>query len=473
MPSAARILNTLTARLARQVHRLDLRSGAAGTAGDRPGNVPRLVSLSLALPELPTPAPRLSGPQFQLIRSHGETLGSGFGSLAEWEASGPERLQTLARVARALSAGWQRSDPDRTGLDAFAMLGFAASPDAAPSADDHLPNALLWVPEVGVRACNGEAAIVLSAELPTTPTALIARWTGTLERIIPALYPSELTPLPPAQLSREILDPRRCGWSELVDASLADIRGGSLEKLVLARRMEVRGPRRFDIPRLLAILGHAFPSTQIIHLRRNGTSFVAATPERLLCQRGRSLEVDAIAGTAARGGTKTLDAALASQLFQSEKNLYEHRIVVAAIRGALNGCCAGIEVPGAPGLMQLNNAMHLWSPIRAQLRNGTNLFQLAERLHPTPATNGHPRGPAMQWLQNHESFQRGWYTGAAGILDPDLTGELWVLLRCARIRGDRAELFAGAGIVPGSDAETEWAETEVKLSAMLSALRLA
>jgi isochorismate synthase EntC len=102
-----------------------------------------------------------------------------------------------------------------------------------------------------------------------------------------------------------------------------------------------------------------------------------------------------------------------------------------------------------------------------------NVFRLAERLHPTPATNGQPRERAREWLRVGEPFERGWYTGAAGIVEPDLSGELWVLLRCARICGDRAELYAGAGVVSGSDALSEWDETEAKLQAMLTALRYA
>jgi menaquinone-specific isochorismate synthase len=76
-------------------------------------------------------------------------------------------------------------------------------------------------------------------------------------------------------------------------------------------------------------------------------------------------------------------------------------------------------------------------------------------------------------LRVAEPFDRGWYTGAAVIVEPDLTGELWVLLRCARVCANRAELYAGGGIVAGSDAVSEWDETEAKLKAMLTALQYA
>jgi menaquinone-specific isochorismate synthase len=167
------------------------------------------------------------------------------------------------------------------------------------------------------------------------------------------------------------------------------------------------------------------------------------------------------------------DAALRAALLGSDKNLREHRVVIDAIRAALADCCDGFRVPATPQVMQLTNAQHLWSPISAQPRPGVDLFELAERLHPTPATNGQPRTDAQAWLKGTEPFDRGWYTGAAGLVQPDGTGALWVLLRCARVSGARAELYAGAGIVAGSDPASEWSETEAKLAAMLSALQYA
>jgi menaquinone-specific isochorismate synthase len=127
--------------------------------------------------------------------------------------------------------------------------------------------------------------------------------------------------------------------------------------------------------------------------------------------------------------------------------------------------------------MQLHNAQHLWSPVSGRLRDATDLFDLAERLHPTPATNGKPQLEARAWLHRMEPLERGWYTGVAGILEaganPHLDGELWVLLRCAQIQGDEAQLYAGAGIVLGSDPLAEWRETGHKLAAVATALQFA
>ncbi|MBK5930471.1 isochorismate synthase [Halochromatium salexigens] len=469
MLAPRQVLEQLKARLAEGIERLPLAS-ARGAGGEAEQD---LVSLLLALPRVPSSLPQLAGAQFQFRHVHRDELRAGYGTAAEWRAQGTDRLRHLAASGRALRAHWYRADPDETGFEAFAMLGFAASPDPSPMIEDHLPNALLWVPEIGVRASEGAAALVLSAPRPSTPEALLERWGAALDALVPSLYEPVEGPRMAARLSREFAEPDQSGWAELVEAALRAIEADSLQKVVLSRRLDVTGTRRFDVDRLLGALSCLFPSCQVINLRRNGSSFIAATPERLLRQQGRALEVDAIAGTADRDQDTAADTALGEALRASDKNLREHRFVIDAIREALQPCCSDIRAPAKPQLMQLSNAQHLWSPIRAHAEAGVDLFDLAERLHPTPATNGQPRHEASAWLRQGEPFERGWYTGAAGTLEPDLSGELWVLLRCARVCGNRAELYAGAGIVAGSDPATEWDETEAKLRAMLSALQYA
>jgi isochorismate synthase len=474
MLDPAQIRGQLDERLAAGVEQLSRRADA--------DTAPALVSLILGLPRRPTGAPQLGGRQFQLVHAEQGTVRAGYGHALECEAWGPERLQRLATEARTLSTGWQRLDLDRTGLDAFALLGFAAGADSRSLPEDQMPNSLLWVPEVGLHCAEGRSALILSASWPLAPSprrqelareVLLKRWCDVLDRVVPALYQPITGPLMPARLRPQSARPDAAVWARMVRSALAEINDGDLAKVVVSRRLDVVGSRRFDIGRLLGSLGCLFPSCQIVNLRRNGASFVAATPERLLSLQDGRLEVDAIAGTAARADTTERDAELAAGLLASEKNLREHRFVVDAIRAALAPCCESIAIPDAPRLMQLNNAQHLWSPIQAVPAPGVDLLQLAERLHPTPATNGHPRQRARDWLEGNESIRRGWYTGAAGFITPELTGELWVLLRCARVQDDRAELYAGAGIIAGSNAETEWDETDAKLNAMLSALQYA
>ncbi len=449
--------------------RLDDTIGLIPTA--EPGG---FASLVLELPQLPEVPPDLSGAQFHSVHAARKSLFAGYGAAAEWRARGPLRLDVLRTRARALSAGWHQYDADDTGFSGFAILGFAAAAERTDRArGDELPNALLWVPELALRALGGQAALVLTARLPTKREALRARWRAWLERLAPALGAGAPEPLMPARLVRRRQSPDRAGWGALIDQALGSIARGELDKLVVCRQLELAGPRPIDTRRLTAALTWLFPTCEVISLARGRTRFAAATPERLLTLRGRNLEVDAVAGTASRSAQTRQDAALARALRGSRKDLHEHSLVIRAIGESLVDRCERLAVPDSPSLMRLNNTQHLWSRVRAELLAEGDLFELADRLHPTPATNGYPREPARAWLDTHEPIARDWYTGAAGILEPDLSGELWVLLRCARIRGRTARLYAGAGIVAGSDPVAEWQETEHKLAAMATALQFA
>ena len=432
------------------------------------------VSLALELPKGLTMAPDLAGPQFQFAHNHRGEIRAGYGVAAEWQAQGESRLETLRNVARRISDQWQHLDPDETGFSGFAMLGFAASPiPASPAGPETLPNALLWLPELALCSHAGQAAVILSSALPIDRDQLFARWTARLAQVIPQLNQPALDPLTPAPLEHGDAEPDRERWHDLVLSALEQIDQERLKKVVVCRRLRLEGRRRFDLTRLNAALAYLFPSCQVVTIRRNASSFVAATPERLFTQQRNRIEVDAIAGTACRAASADRDAALTSALRTCQKSLHEHMVVVDAVTETLDHCSRRVEPPDGPRVMQLNNAQHLWSVVRAELDPGMDVFQLAELLHPTPATNGHPCEVARAWLHRSEPIQRGWYTGAAGIVEADLTGELWVLLRCARIQDRTADLYAGAGIVAGSDPHSEWQETEHKLAAMSTALQFA
>jgi salicylate biosynthesis isochorismate synthase len=462
MLSPTAILDQLEARLADALATLPL-DGEDGS----------LLSLLLALPRPPAAAPRLDAGafQFHFQRADRGELHAGYGEAARWETEGPARFETLADAAAGL--GWLNSDPDETGFEPFAMLGFASLDGAAQADAADLPNALLWVPEVGLECRDHEAALVFSTPLPAHRDDVQERWTRTLRRLIPALFRRPEGPRPPAPVTADASIPDAAAWTRLVQATLARIDAGDMEKVVLSRRLDVAGQRAFDIPRLLGALECLFPSCQVLSLTRGGRTFCAATPERLLRLGRDGLEVDALAGTALRAAGSAEDAALRDALLNCAKNLREHRVVIDAIRAALADCCDDITAPPRPEVMQLNNAQHLWSAVSARPRADTSLFDLAARLHPTPATNGQPRAAARAWRERNEPFSRGWFTGAAGIWRRDGSGELWVLLRCALVQEARATLYAGAGIVAGSEPDAEWREIDAKLSAMLSALQYA
>jgi menaquinone-specific isochorismate synthase len=461
------ILAQLQARLDETLESLPLDSGEG------------LASLVLGLPSAPRLPPELAAPRFGLLHGRRGELRAGYGIAAQWQAAGPNRMLELGAKARALGPLWLQQDPDETGFHGFALLGFAAdpnpprSPEAQPAAGSGLPNALLWVPELALWGLKDQAAVILTTRLPASREELRRRWMSWLARLTRALEEPTMEPLTPGPLQHLGSLPGLRDWQGLVDSTLGEIQQGVIEKAVLSRRVGLRGQRSFDLRRLQGVLTWLFPSCQVVRITQGPSSFVAATPERLLRVRGRQVEVDAIAGTAARSASSTQDAALTDSLIRSDKERREHAVVVDALRRELAGCCTELRMPAQPEVLQLHNAQHLWTPMGARLAGDRDLFDLVEVLHPTPATNGQPRHRALDWIRSAEPIGRGWYTGAAGIIEPDLSGELWVLLRCAEVEGNEARLFAGAGIVAGSTPLNEWRETGHKLSAMATALRFA
>lgn len=438
-----------------------------------------LVSLVVTLPSVPLLAPELSGPQFEFLHGRRDELRAGYGIAVQWEAVGSQRLDTLGARARALSPLWRQIDLEGSGFHGFAFLGFAADPDpigplGGPGGPRRaLPNALLWVPELALWRRRDQAAVILTTRLPVHPADLRRRWLGQLGRLVRALAEPTPEPMTPEPLQHLGSLPGLMGWQRMVASALEEIHQGTLRKAVLSRQIQLRGERCFDLPRLLGVLTWLFPSCQVIRVTRGGTSFVAATPERLVRVQGVRVEVDAIAGTAPRSASPTEDAALTHRLLHSEKDRLEHQVVVEALRRVLSDACLDLQVPAEPQVLRLHNAQHLWTPMSGRLADVQDLFDLARVLHPTPATNGEPRQAAREWLRRSEPRERGWYTGAAGVIEPDLSGELWVLLRCAELAGSEARLYAGAGIVAGSNPLNEWRETGHKLSAMATALRFA
>jgi isochorismate synthase len=251
-------------------------------------------------------------------------------------------------------------------------------------------------------------------------------------------------------------------WDALVAEALGAIGRGVLKKVVVARTIEVESDRPIEVRRVLKSLEARFPTCRTFSFRGDGDEvFVGSTPELLAETSGGRFFTEALAGTAAGDG--------GSELLRSQKDRAEHQAVVDGIREALG---AGVEIAPEPQVRRLSNLAHLCTPISVALAEGDEGLSLARALHPTAAVSGAPRVAALEFLRRHEGLERGWYAGAVGHRGPSGM-HLSVALRCARIRGQRATLYVGAGVVEGSTAEAEWLETERKALAMLGALGVA
>ncbi len=253
------------------------------------------------------------------------------------------------------------------------------------------------------------------------------------------------------------------GWKSQVQWSLDAFRRELLQKVVLARRVDLRFDAEPDPVELLHVLQSATPSCFHFLFDSGQAAFVGATPERLFFRWGREVFSEAVAGTRPRGSTSDSDLAYRASLLASEKDQREHGFVREFIRSTLQACCDSVNVDETASEMKLAAGRHLVSRLSGTLKEGVTDFDLLERLHPTPAVGGAPRGLALEAIASLEDFDRGWYAGPIGWVGRD-SAEFAVALRCGVLSGDVLSLFSGAGLVAGSDPGDEWLEIEQKIT---------
>lgn len=398
---------------------------------------------------------------------------AGWGEAARLEAEGEARLEEVAlRAARLLGRIEARGEGAADGAPGLRLLGgFAFLPGAQAAGDRTIAppwrdfaDASFTLPRWSY-ATDGERAFV-RAVVPRGEAAAAAREMGARCREIEAAGRSPGGAPTRAGRHVELVAPE--AWRALVRDALASIRAGELEKVVTAAPSLFEAEREISPAPLLARLGEGYPDCAHFAFQRGAGVFVGATPERLLGVRGRAVEADGLAGSAPRraGG----DVTAAEDLLASGKDRREHALVVDAIAAALRPACAALAVPETPVVRTLRNVHHLWSPIVGTLARPVHLLELAARLHPTPAVCGTPRAAAIRWILGREPAPRGWYAGGVGWFDEAGGGALWVGIRAGLLEGRRAFLYAGGGIVEGSDADAELAETRIKRRPMLAAL---
>ncbi len=256
-------------------------------------------------------------------------------------------------------------------------------------------------------------------------------------------------------------------WGEMVDEALDRIGRGELSKVVLARQVTVEADRPFDVATVLTRLRGGHPTCYVFA----AGGLVGATPELLVRRRGALVVSRPMAGTAPRGDTLDDDRRMVARMKSSTKEGREHRVVVDAVRAALEPVCEEVSASAQPEVARLATVAHLATTVLGRLKAPwPSALALAGLLHPTPAVAGSPRPAALAAISELEDLDRGGYSGPVGWVDSRGDGDWAVALRCAHIDGAVARLFAGAGIVAGSSAGAEWAETQAKLEPMMRAL---
>jgi isochorismate synthase len=446
-----------------------------------------LVGLTLAT------APRDPIDLYAAARALGETPAiwlrpaDGFALVAigsAWTArtSGPDRFRTAARAWVDLTDGaFIHDDANGSrGTGPLLLGGFPFAPD-----DLHrdpvwrgfersalvLPRLLLTIGPDGAWLT---ANVVADGDTDDRDdrdesAAARARAVGELWDDLCAVSPA--VPLTPAADQLRILgETPEAAWRSTVVRFAGAVGRGRVDKVVLARRVDVAADAPFDVPSALRRLEASAPESTIFAVTRRDRTFLGATPERLVRTEGREFRTVAMAGSIGRGADAAEDDRLASDLLASDKDREEHLVVVKMLREALESVAERLTVERVPSVVRLRHVQHLVTEVSGRLRERAGILALVERLHPTPAVGGQPRDVALELIDEQEKLDRGWYAGPLGWLDRKGDGEFVVALRSGVVDGATASLFAGCGIMADSDPGREWEESRMKLRSLASAL---
>lgn len=260
-------------------------------------------------------------------------------------------------------------------------------------------------------------------------------------------------------------------FSSAVQSALEVIQSGQVKKVVLAHAVDVVSCLPFQWAQSLHNLRRLHPDCRVFSMSNGrGQTFLGASPERLIAMRDRHLITDALAGSAPRGTSPQADQDLAQQLLNNAKERREHQLVVDFMGDRLRALGLNPAIPTRPTLLPLANIQHLHTPIQATVPASLPPLTILANLHPTPAVAGMPGAIALECIQQYETFERCLYAAPLGWVDGQGNAEFIVGIRSALLNGCRARLYAGAGIVAGSDPTRELAEVKLKLQALLRAL---
>jgi menaquinone-specific isochorismate synthase len=449
--------------------------------GNEPRTLRRLVR-SLELGRAPDPAPLLArlGGEGRGFWGQGDRWMVWAGAVARIEdpVGGPRRFarlrESLQRVSKGLDAplrffgGLSFNDSGATSgiWEGFPSVRFVA-PEVILSWDGARGIAQIELQRAGdeVRAM-GEELTGLARWLEGGPD--LADPAGAGEESLPSQGEPAFAGLDRSEERGEE------GWIRAVRSALSAQEDGRLDKAVLARTRDVELPRPVSVSRLLTALRRDNPKAHVFLLEPSpGRILFGAAPEVLAELSGGRFYATAVAGSAPRGRTPHEDQLLSGGLLASEKDRAEHRMTLEEMVGALAPRLERLEVPDGPRVLALSRIQHLETPIRGVVAPGEDILGLVEALHPTPAVCGRPRGEALALIQEAEPFDRGWYAGPVGWMTTSGEGAFVPALRVGVGGGRHWRLYAGAGIVKGSDPRSEWEETALKFEPAHRALRAA
>jgi len=293
-----------------------------------------------------------------------------------------------------------------------------------------------------------------------------------MQQIDELAFPDDLEPATVPTPLKRVDNPGFDQWKSQVGWALDAFDRDVMQKVVLARRVDLEFDETPDPVQLLNLLQDGTPNCFHFLFESELGAFLGATPERLFFRRGREVFSEAVAGTRPRGETTDDDEAYRSSLLGSEKDQREHAFVREYIKEVLEAVCHSVAVEAEATEMKLAAGRHLHSRLSGTLKSEVSDFDLLSRLHPTPAVGGSPSSLALEAIDSLEDFDRGWYAGPIGWVGRD-SAEFAVALRCGVIHRNMLSLFSGAGLVKGSEPGSEWLEIEQKITDFTRVLGLA
>lgn len=416
-----------------------------------------------------------------------ERLLDGTGPAAFWTTPGAPVHVGLGAAHTVVGTGVDRFRMIRDGAERlWGRVGVATHPETSPLAPRLFGGfSFLSGPPAAEWRSFGEALFLLPRLLYTLdpdgarlsvaitaeeldragPEVVVAEVEEVLSRLGVSPSPADPDPQPdPAHPDMVPLDDRD-EWARAVSSIQSRIEAGRAEKIVAARARAVPLTGTPDLVGILRRLGQESATAARFAFRLGDGAFLGATPERLVGRTGREVQTEALAGSISADSPER-----EADLLASLKEGAEHEYVVRAIVEALAPLCESLEYPEEARVQRLRHVLHLQTPITGRLERAVHVLELVERLHPTPAVGGWPTREALAWIDREEMGSRGWYAAPVGWFDDRGDGEFGVALRSGLLHGGRAYLYAGAGIVRGSDADAEYRETDVKLRTMMDAL---
>jgi len=396
---------------------------------------------------------------------------AGLGVAYEVSSRGADRFNDVAEECLRLGERPVLVEPRGlpAGAGAAWVGGFAFDPEGASSSTwSSLAPASLVLPRISICRRRERAFLTVNAvirpgeEVEGLGEELAARLAGLrVDAPLPLLDPH-----PTAHA--EIRSARPPGEFEAaVAGATSRIAAGEFSKVVLAREVIVNAAAAHDPAAVFGAMREQFPACFCFCCGTPEAAFIGASPELLVRRAGASVSTVALAGSTRRSSDPAVDDHLGEQLLRSDKNRREQRIVTDRILRALRPHAVWVEAASEPEIVKVANIQHLATPVIAQLAEPHSAIEMAGLLHPTPAVGGEPWPAAASAIADLEGMDRGWYAGPVGWMDATEDGEFCVALRSALLRDREAHLFAGVGVVAGSDPAAELEETEVKLQALL------